>query len=447
MSEQSGIKAGDEGFQVTVKGNTDLKGAVIASTEAATQGQKNSLTTGSLTTSDLENHATYSGSSVSLSGGYSRNSDLGKDTKGTASATPVPGTTLPSLGGWSAAPPIAMSASGNGASTTKSGISGGAIAITNEAQQQTLTGKDGATTVASLNREVSSDKDGSNKLKPIFNKEEIQADFQIVGAFANQVGTFLANRAREVDALQKAIAAETDEDKVKVLQAQLDAASKWGPGGSYRQILTALTTAVSGNVTGSGSQLLQNTVVAYLQSLGVENIKAIADSLKNRGTATAESEATRTALQALVGCAGAAASQQSCGAGAMGAAASVVLNNLLDSLSGTDSDKLSASEKEARKNLVTSLVAGIAAAGGGTNIATATGAATIEVENNHLGPTQAMKFAAVLQHCASIKSADCAKKIQYYKDLSYKQGGLTTLAEQREWEQFVAEKFAPILEL
>ncbi|WP_186260527.1 hemagglutinin repeat-containing protein, partial [Burkholderia gladioli] len=35
--EQSGIKAGDGGFQVDVKGNTDLKGGVVASSDKAVQ--------------------------------------------------------------------------------------------------------------------------------------------------------------------------------------------------------------------------------------------------------------------------------------------------------------------------------------------------------------------------------------------------------------------------
>jgi len=386
VSEQSGIKAGDEGFQVTVKGNTDLKGAVIASTEAAAQGQKNSLTTGSLTTSDLENHATYSGSSVSLSGGYSRNSDLGKDNKGTASATPVPGTTLPSLGGWSAAPPIAMSASGDAASTTKSGISGGAIAITNEAQQQTLTGKDGATTVASLNREVSSDKDGSNKLKPIFNKEEIQADFQIVGAFANQVGTFLANRAQETDKakgdLDKELSKpESERDLAKIDQLTntiLDNAT-WNAGGAGRVILTVLTGAASGNVTGSTGEMLQSAAVGYLQSLGAQEAKALADSLKDEnGEPTKASEAVRGALQALAACGGAQAQGSNCGSGALAAAGSVVLTNLFN-----DGSSLTEAQKQGKEALISTIVTGIVQAAGGDATVAAT-ASQIELANNGL---------------------------------------------------------------
>lgn len=92
--EQSGIKAGDGGFQVDVKGNTDLKGGVVASSDKAVQDNLNKLTTSTLTHSDIENHASYDASSVGLSGGYG--GTIGKDQKGTATnVNPVPGTTLP----------------------------------------------------------------------------------------------------------------------------------------------------------------------------------------------------------------------------------------------------------------------------------------------------------------------------------------------------------------
>jgi len=52
--EQSGIYAGEGGFDIKVKNNTDLKGAVIA---GEAESAKNRLETGSLTTSDIENYA------------------------------------------------------------------------------------------------------------------------------------------------------------------------------------------------------------------------------------------------------------------------------------------------------------------------------------------------------------------------------------------------------
>ena len=71
VSEQSGIKAGDQGFDVNVKGNTNLKGGVISSTQAAIDEKKNSFQTASLTTSDIENHSTYKASGYSVSGSVS----------------------------------------------------------------------------------------------------------------------------------------------------------------------------------------------------------------------------------------------------------------------------------------------------------------------------------------------------------------------------------------
>jgi filamentous hemagglutinin len=68
--EQSGIQAGDGGFDVKVAGNTNLVGGVIASTDKAVDGGKNSFTTGSLTMSDVVNVDTFNASGYSVSGSY-----------------------------------------------------------------------------------------------------------------------------------------------------------------------------------------------------------------------------------------------------------------------------------------------------------------------------------------------------------------------------------------
>ncbi len=371
VGEQSGIKAGDGGFQVNVKGNTDLKGGVIASSDKAVQDGVNSLTTATLTHSDIENRASYDASSVGISGGYG--GDIGKNQKGTAdNVNPVQGTTLPKGdGGFSVAPPVALSASGDANSTTRSGISGGAITITDGTKQQQLTGQTAAEVVADINRDTSNT---GGALVPIFDKDKIQAGFDITSQFINQAGTFVANRAAEADAAKAAANNPnlTPEQRAAAQQRADELNANWGPGGTYRQVLTALSVAAGGNVTGGMGQLAQNATVAYLQELGANQVKQIADNLG--------SEEARAALHAIVGCAGAAASSQSCGAGAMGAASSSVLGSLL-----APSANLSASEREARDNLVTSLVAGIAAVSG-QDVATATGAGKIEVENNQVAP-------------------------------------------------------------
>ncbi|AIO39986.1 hypothetical protein DM40_3610 [Burkholderia cenocepacia] len=369
--EQSGIKAGDGGFQIDVKGNTDLKGGLIASSDKAVQAGVNSLTTATLTHSDIENHASYAASSIGLSGGYG--GTIGKDQKGTANnVNPVPGTSVPKGdGGLQVAPPVALSASGDANSTTKSGISGGAIAITDGAKQQQLTGESAAEAVANINRDTSNT---GGALAPIFDKEKIQAGFDITSQFINQVGTFVANRAAEADAAKAAAnnSKLTPAERAAAQQRADELNANWGPSGTYRQVLTALSVAAGGNVTGGVGQFAQNATVAYVQQLGANQVKQIANSLG--------SEEARAALHAIVGCAGAAASSQSCGAGAMGAATSSVLGSLL-----APSTNLSASERGARDNLVSSLVAGVAAVSG-QNVATAAGAGKIEVENNQVSP-------------------------------------------------------------
>nr|WP_244305979.1 hemagglutinin repeat-containing protein [Paraburkholderia lacunae] len=368
VGEQSGIKAGDGGFQINVQGNTDLKGAVIASSDKAVQDGVNSLTTATLTHSDIENHAAYDASSVGVSGGYG--GTIGKDQKGVANNTnPVPGSALPSAGGLSAAPPVVLGASGDAGSTTHSAISGGSITITDGVKQQQLSGQTAAEAVAGISRDTTGT---TNTIAPIFDKDKIQAGFDITSQFVNQVGTFVSNRAKEADAAKKAANdPNLTTDQRAAAQQQADQLSaEWGPSGSYRQVLTALTVAAGGNVTGGMGQFVQSATVAYLQELATNQVKQIADSLGSEGA--------RAALHAIVGCAGAAASSQSCGAGAMGAATSSVIGSLL-----APAGNLSSSEREARDNLVTSLIAGIAATSG-LNAATATGAGKIEVENNQV---------------------------------------------------------------
>jgi hypothetical protein len=73
VTEQSGIKAGDGGFQVNVAGQTDLQGGAITSTQVAIDQNRNSFNANTeeglsrLTTSDLQNRGEFSASSMSLS--------------------------------------------------------------------------------------------------------------------------------------------------------------------------------------------------------------------------------------------------------------------------------------------------------------------------------------------------------------------------------------------
>ncbi|MCK4743161.1 MAG: hemagglutinin repeat-containing protein [Sulfuriflexus sp.] len=144
--EQSAIRAGDEGFKINVQGNTNLVGAVIASTDKAEQNGKNEFSTGTLAISDLENRKETTGSQSGISIGSGA---LTKYKVAKAFVTNlVTNTDL----------------SSDQQSTTKSGIGTSNILITSEEGQRVLTGESVEATIAKLNKDVSTDRDNSNAL-------------------------------------------------------------------------------------------------------------------------------------------------------------------------------------------------------------------------------------------------------------------------------------------
>ncbi|MFC7422151.1 hemagglutinin repeat-containing protein [Iodobacter arcticus] len=397
VQEQSGLFAGKDGFEIKVKNNTDLNGAVIAS-----KSDDNTLSTGTLTQKDINNHAEYSASSVGIGGGFSLGGTEKKPEDGKA-----PSSDKPASSGWkmtdagssgvTATMPVALSAGDNGTSTTKSAIATAKITITDEAKQKELTGKTAAETIASLNR----DTDGAQQtLANDFKPEKINELFSATKTFLQEGNTFMANRTAEADAAkaeyEQAKKQGASDSVLNQLAATKTEADKWTPGGDYGRAMTALQAAVGGNVSGGATGLLQNASVAYVQSLGAEKIKEIANSFQTvKGEENQTSQNVRAALHAIASCAGAAVTGSNCSSAAVGAASSVVINNVLSEIENTNADKMTASEKEKRKNLVGSIITGIVAATDG-NAAAANNAAQIEMENNALANRQQQERIAQL---------------------------------------------------
>lgn len=119
-------------------------------------------------------------------------------------------------------------------------------------------------------------------------------------------------------------------------------------------------------------------VVNYVQQQGSDYIgKLVLKGLK-------EGSPVHAGLHAILGCAGAAASNQSCSAGALGGAAASVLTALF-----ADPDpNETAADRETKRNLITSLVTAIAAASDPSGAATANNAAIANVDNNWLATQQ-----------------------------------------------------------
>ena len=291
--------------------NTTLIGGLIASSDKTVAKGLNTLATGTLVTENLKNSASYKASQVGISGGYGwggsggkdggKDAGLGMDAKGNVAggSKAQPGTSVPQTsGGLGMGTPVVAAASGRDSSTTYSAISGGTVVIRDAVAQQNLTGMTAAETIASLNRDTSSDT--LNALKPIFDKEKIEAGFEIVAESQRQAGQFLTNRAKEAKALEDALKNEPEGPRRDQLRQAFEDAKTWGPGGESRRWLTAIMGAVSGNVTGAAGDAIQAVAVNYLQGLVASQVKEIVSALGDGPQA----EAARAAMHAIVGCAG-----------------------------------------------------------------------------------------------------------------------------------------------
>ncbi|ALM83114.1 hemagglutinin repeat-containing protein [Bordetella sp. N] len=368
VTQQSGLWAGDGGFQIAVGGNTSLIGSVIAGSDQAVAKGVNWLTTNTLSTSDIKNTAKYEGYQVTAGYGTS-GSDWG-----------------------SASMPAAAVAFGKSNSTTDSAISGGAIQIRDAAGQEALTGMTIRETIASLNRDTS---DTLNSLNPIFDKDKVQAGLDIAITAQQQVATFRSNLARAAQDLKDEIATEekkgTDADLAKIsnLQGQIDGLKEWLPGGTKGLLLTSFVGGISGNVSAGASAMLGAAAANVLQGLGAQEIKRIADQLGGEGSPA------HVALHAVLGCAAGSQTVGGCGAGAVGASASVVFNTLVNNLTGKKpGEELSEPEKQARLALLDTLLAGVGAALSPSAMSELMTAARTEGENNQFLPLQLIQQAA-----------------------------------------------------
>src|SRR5699024_6224967 len=134
VSEQTGIQAGDGGFQLKVQGHTELTGAAIASSELAVEKNLNHLETGTLAGRDIENHSDYKASSSGLVAGIGFG--VGEANKEAMAQANQDKSYRPDLTG-SAVSTI----SGRDSAVTHSGISHADIVITDWQAQQELTGQ------------------------------------------------------------------------------------------------------------------------------------------------------------------------------------------------------------------------------------------------------------------------------------------------------------------
>ncbi|MDE5238481.1 filamentous hemagglutinin, partial [Serratia marcescens] len=158
VKEQTGLFAGQGGYDVKVKKHTQLDGAVIAS---QADKEKNRLDTGTLGWTDIHNQADYS--ATHSGGSFSTGGPVDKDLLTNMAGGMLSG----------------ANHSGHAEGTTKAGVSEGTLIVRDTGKQQQ--------DVAQLNRDTEHANAGS--ISPIFNKEKEQnrlKQVQLIGEIGGQ---------------------------------------------------------------------------------------------------------------------------------------------------------------------------------------------------------------------------------------------------------------------
>ena len=175
VTEQAGIHAGANGYDITVKGNTNLTGGLIDSTAAK---EKNSLTTGTLSWADVQNKAGYS---MATNGRI-----YGADWTPTKTIQTKQGEKTTGGIQMHNSPIHAQPAKGQAETITQSALTDGAVSITDQAHQKQ--------DISTLNRDTET---SLHQLEKIFDKKKIQERRELVSEFAKLGAEKIGDIAKE----------------------------------------------------------------------------------------------------------------------------------------------------------------------------------------------------------------------------------------------------------
>ncbi|WP_412548626.1 hemagglutinin repeat-containing protein [Pseudomonas sp. MWU13-2105] len=224
--EQSGIRAGDGGFDITVNGNTDLKGALIASSDKAIAEGNNRLITDTLTVADIHN---VSEASAKASGG-DLDTQMLDGKLGMAKAL-----LANSLNN--------ASESDSKSSDTRSAVSAGTLVITNAERQRLLNGLSVDEAITSLNRNTETAHAAVDRLNVAEMGRTVEAEQEIKRELYRQVALLADEAYRKIfvakarvyevekDADGKALRDENDKVRYRELNDEEKQNLKPGPDG------------------------------------------------------------------------------------------------------------------------------------------------------------------------------------------------------------------------
>lgn len=384
VHEQSGLFAGNGGFDVTVGNHTQLDGGVIASTATA---DKNRLDTGTLGFSDIHNQADFK--TEHQGAGISSGGSIGKQFAGNMANALLAG------GG----------NSGHAEGTTQAAVSEGTLIIRDKENQKQ--------DVADLSRDA---EHANGSISPIFDKEKEQQrlqEVQLIGEIGSQA-VDIANTYGETEGLKAARDALAKEGVTEPDADASDALKK-----AYQDALRgsdAYKTTTAKYGTGSDLQRGIQAATAALQGLAGSDLKAAlagasAPELAYRighDMGIDNNTAAKTIAHAILGGAVAALQGNNAAAGAAGAATGELAANAIAGMlyPGKAVSDLSEEQKQTVSALAT-ISAGMAGglAGNSTASAMAGGqAGKNSSENNLLGGNEDTQTKFVQEHGKNIAS-------------------------------------------
>jgi filamentous hemagglutinin len=370
VGDQSGLFAGDGGYDIFTGNHTQLNGAVIASTADAAS---NTFSTGTLGWDSISNHAKYHASSISFGFSGSFDSTQKPGEQYTASA-------LPAL----------VNMSGSTSGTIRSAVADGTITV-RDTQNQTQD-------VAELSRDTDS---VNGHIDKIFDKEKVENQMafargvqELAGKVAGDVSAYKLDAAEKEasDRLLKehpeyaTLSQAALHDKVLADPAYKAVAADWGTGGTYSMVASAVAGALGGLSAGNIGAAASGAMAPYIAN----EIKQKTTTYYADGTKDVNVVAN-TMAHAVAGAVLAQLAGNSAAAGAAGAASGeLIANAIVKSMyPNTDAKDLTESQKQtisALSQLAAGLAGGMAsdsAQGAGTGAMAGKNA----VENNALCST------------------------------------------------------------
>ena len=179
VSEQSGLFAGDDGFDVQVGGHTRLTGGIITSGQSAEDEGKNRFQTATLTHSDIQNYSRYEGESF----GLGANVAVSGKTLGQSAQNKPQDKHLTSVADKNgASSSVGYGSDGDSKnSTTRSGINTRNIHITDKAGQLARTGRTTKETEARIYTGIDTETadQHSGRLKNSFDKDAVAKEINL----------------------------------------------------------------------------------------------------------------------------------------------------------------------------------------------------------------------------------------------------------------------------